>query len=152
MSDGFPRGAVPVSILAGALWVARPAALFGYVESLVGEVPYGVGFIFAAIVGGIGRDLLVGVLAIAVLLTVFRGSESFGQSDRLVRLAAVAGAVFLLLVLPIDDVVAGRVARPQFETVFRVITVGRSICAAALIGSVLLGATLSRVSPSESSS
>ena len=141
-----------MSILAGALWIARPAALFGYVESLVGEVPYGVGFIFAAIVGGIGRDLLVGVLAIAVLMTVFRGSGSFGRSDRLVQLAAVAGAAFLLFVLPIDDVVAGRVPRPQFETVFRVILLGRSVCAAALIGSVLLGTTLSRVSTSAPSS
>jgi hypothetical protein len=152
MSDGFPRGAVPVSILAGALWIARPAASFRYVEAVVGEIPYGIGFIFAVIVGGLGGDLLVGILAIAVLLTVSKGSEPFGRSDRLVQFAAVAGAGFLLLVLPLDDVVAGLVPRPQYEAVFRAILIGRSVCAAALIGSVLLGTALSRVSASASSS
>ena len=138
MSDSFPAGAVPLSILAGVLWVVQPAALFPLVEALVGDASLGLGFIFAVIFGHGGRDFLLSVLTISIFWMVSRDPRSLWEFDRPIQVAAVAGVVFLLLLSPVSDVVSNFLPRGETPIAFRSVRIAGSICAAVLIGSVLV--------------
>ncbi len=138
MSDSFPAGAVPLSILAGVLWVVQPAALFPLVEVLFTDASLGLGFIFAVIFDHGGRNLLLSVLVISVFWMVFRDPRSLWEFDRPIQVAAVAGVVFLLLLSPVSDVFSSFLPRGETPLALRSIRVAGSICAAALIGSVLV--------------
>jgi len=131
MSDSFPAGAVPLSILAGVLWVVQPAALFPLFEALVGDASLGLGFIFAVIFGR-GGHFLLSVLTISILWMVFRDPRSLREFDRTIQVAAITGVAFLLLILPVE------VFYNEIPLVLRSIRVASSICAAVIIGSVLI--------------
>ena len=138
MSDSFPTGAVPLSILAGVLWVLQPAALFPLFEALFGDTSLGIGFIFAVVFGHGGRNFLLLVLTISILWMVFRDPRSLWEFDRAIQVAAVAGVVFLLLLSPVSDVFSDFLPRGDTPLAFRSIRTAGSICAAVLIGSVLI--------------
>jgi hypothetical protein len=138
MSDSFPAGAVPLSILAGVSWVVQPAAVFPLFEALLGDASLGLGFIFAVIFGHGARNFLLSILVISVFWMVFRDPRSLWEFDRPIRVAAVAGVVFLLLLSPVSDVFSGFLPRGETPIAFRSIRVAGSICAAVLIGSVLV--------------
>ena len=139
MSDSFPVGAVPLSILAGVLWVVQPAALFPLFEALVGDASLGLGFIFAVIFGHGGRNFLLLILTISILWMVFRDPRSLWEFDRAIQVAAVAGVVFVLLLSPVSDVFSNFLPRGGTSPIaFRSIRIAGSICAAVVIGSVLV--------------
>ena len=137
MSDSFPVGAVPLSILAGVLWVVHPAALFPLFEAVFGDASLGVGFIFSVIFGR-GGHVLLSVLTISILWMVFRDPRSLWEFDRPIQVAAVAGVVFLLLLSPASDVFSNFLPRGETPLALRSIHIAGSICAAVLIGSVLV--------------
>lgn len=138
MSDSFPAGSVPLSILAGVLWAVQPAVLFPLFEGFLGDASLGLGFIFAVIFGHGGRNFLLLVLIIGILWMVFQDSQSLWEFDQHIQVAAVTGVVFLLLLSPFSSVFFNFL--PQGETFLasRSMRVASSICAAILIGSVLL--------------
>lgn len=138
MSDSFPAGSVPLSILAGVLWVVQPAVLFPLFEALLGDASLGLGFMFAVIFGRGGRNFLLLILIISIFWMVFQDSQSLWEFDQHVQIAAVAGVVFLLLLSPVSDVLLNFL--PQSETFLasRSIRITSSICATIIIGSVLI--------------
>ncbi|OYR64270.1 hypothetical protein DJ71_22945 [Halorubrum sp. E3] len=125
-------------MLAGILWVVQPAALFPLFEPLLGDASLGIGFIFAVIFGHGGRNFLLLVLIISIFWMVFRDPRSLWEFDRPIQVAAVAGVVFLLLLSPVSDVFSNFLPRGDIPLVFRSIRIAGSICAAVLIGSVLV--------------
>ena len=138
MSDSFPVGAVPLSILAGVLWVVQPTALFPLFEARLGDASLGLGFIFAVIFGHGGRNFLLLVLIISILWMVFRDPRSLWEFDRAIQVAAVAGVVFLFLLSPVSDVFSNFLPGGGTPIALRSIRIAGSTCAAIVIGSVLV--------------
>lgn len=151
MSDSFPVGAAPISILAGVLWVVQPAALFPLFEAFLGDASLGLGFIFAVIFGHGGRNFLLSVLIISIFWMVFRDHRSLWEFDRSIQVAVVAGVVFLLLLSPVSDVFSNILPRGETPLTFRSIRTAGSICAAFLITSILVNKLRSVRSQSTSS-
>lgn len=138
MSDSFPTGAVPVSILAGVLWIIRPVWLFSLLEPALGDVSLGIGMLFSVFFGHGGRNLLILVLTVSILWMVFRDPRSLREFDRTIQIAATSGVAFVLLTSPATDVLYNFFPREGTPLLFRSIRVAGSICAAVIIGTVLL--------------
>ena len=138
MSDSFPTGAAPLSILAGLLWVVDPAWLFSLIEPALGDVSLGIGVLFAIFFGRGGRNFLVLVLTVSILWMVFRDPRSLREFDRTIQIAAVSGVAFVLFISPATEVLDVFFPREGTPLLFRSVRVAGSICAAVIIGSVLL--------------
>jgi len=147
VSDQVPRKIFALSIVAGFSWAVQILSqqIWDLVELFGGLERLAVGLLLVIAIDYSG-EIFVTILAFALFWIFFRGNRSFQQLERGIQTALLASLVFLIVTPFTSGMFYFIVPQPDSGSVATILSVGRNVSVALLIGGIMFPRMIATIS------